>query len=73
MPFMDKLDEVTANGITIISAIGNDGPIWGTLFRWVVIDVARALQGPVDSHLRLPSPGQLTIGIITSSSVLLLI
>lgn len=31
-PFIDKLDEVTANGITIVSAIGNDGPIWGTLF-----------------------------------------
>lgn len=24
-PFVDKLNEVTANGITVISAIGNDG------------------------------------------------
>ncbi|KAJ9457399.1 Subtilisin-like protease SBT6.1 [Diplonema papillatum] len=30
-PFMDKVLEVSANGITIVSAIGNDGPLYGTL------------------------------------------
>lgn len=30
-PFVDKINEMTANGIIIISAIGNDGPIYGTL------------------------------------------
>ena len=28
--FIDKIHEVSANGITIVSAIGNDGPIYGT-------------------------------------------
>ncbi|KAJ5066560.1 membrane-bound transcription factor site-1 protease [Anaeramoeba ignava] len=31
LPFVDKVNEATSNGITIISAIGNDGPIYGTL------------------------------------------
>ena len=30
-PFVEKIDEITANGIIMISAIGNDGPLWGTL------------------------------------------
>ncbi|VDK74993.1 unnamed protein product [Litomosoides sigmodontis] len=30
-PFMDKVWELTANGIILISAIGNDGPKFGTL------------------------------------------
>uniref|UniRef100_A0A7E4VPF7 Peptidase_S8 domain-containing protein n=1 Tax=Panagrellus redivivus TaxID=6233 RepID=A0A7E4VPF7_PANRE len=30
-PFMDKVREVTAAGIIIVSAIGNDGPAYGTL------------------------------------------
>ncbi|EFN75041.1 Membrane-bound transcription factor site-1 protease [Camponotus floridanus] len=30
-PFVDKVWEVTANGIIMISAIGNDGPLYGTL------------------------------------------
>lgn len=30
-PFADKVREVAAAGITIVSAIGNDGPTWGTL------------------------------------------
>ncbi|KAL7294624.1 hypothetical protein TKK_0011928 [Trichogramma kaykai] len=30
-PFVDKVWELTANGIIMISAIGNDGPIYGTL------------------------------------------
>jgi membrane-bound transcription factor site-1 protease len=30
-PFVDKIDEIVANGIVMISAIGNDGPLWGTL------------------------------------------
>ncbi|XP_020286864.1 membrane-bound transcription factor site-1 protease isoform X2 [Pseudomyrmex gracilis] len=30
-PFVDKVWEVTANGIIMVSAIGNDGPIYGTL------------------------------------------
>ncbi|CAG0880863.1 unnamed protein product [Cyprideis torosa] len=29
-PFVDKVWELTANGITMISAIGNDGPLYGT-------------------------------------------
>lgn len=31
LPFVDKVAEVTASGITIVSAIGNDGPAYGTL------------------------------------------
>ncbi|CAD5113191.1 DgyrCDS2379 [Dimorphilus gyrociliatus] len=30
-PFLDKVRELTANGITMVSAIGNDGPLYGTL------------------------------------------
>eukprot|EP00759_Apiculatamorpha_spiralis_P000361 PhF_6_TR10071/c0_g1_i2/m.15624/K08653/MBTPS1; membrane-bound transcription factor site-1 protease len=30
-PFVDKVNEVTASGITVVSAIGNDGPMYGTL------------------------------------------
>ncbi|KAJ8598114.1 hypothetical protein CTAYLR_009501 [Chrysophaeum taylorii] len=30
-PFVDKIREVTAAGITVVSAIGNDGPTWGSL------------------------------------------
>eukprot|EP00736_Rhodelphis_marinus_P012364 Rmarinus@m.1287 len=31
MPFVDKIHEVAANGIIVVSAIGNDGPLYGTL------------------------------------------
>lgn len=30
-PFVDKVNEITASGIIMISAIGNDGPLYGTL------------------------------------------
>lgn len=30
-PFVDKVNELTANGVIMISAIGNDGPVFGTL------------------------------------------
>ncbi|GAX78554.1 hypothetical protein CEUSTIGMA_g5994.t1 [Chlamydomonas eustigma] len=30
-PFVDKILEITSNGILMVSAIGNDGPLWGTL------------------------------------------
>ena len=30
-PFVDKVNEITANGIIMVSAIGNDGPLYGTL------------------------------------------
>lgn len=30
-PFTDKVNEITASGIIMISAIGNDGPLYGTL------------------------------------------
>ncbi|KAI6229696.1 Peptidase-S8 domain-containing protein [Aphelenchoides fujianensis] len=30
-PFMDKVDELIAHGILFVSAIGNDGPVWGSL------------------------------------------
>lgn len=30
-PFVDKVNELTASGIIVTSAIGNDGPLWGTL------------------------------------------
>ena len=30
-PFVDKVWELTANGIIMVSAIGNDGPLYGTL------------------------------------------
>lgn len=29
MPFVEKVWELTANGVIIISAIGNDGPLYG--------------------------------------------
>lgn len=28
-PFVDKVWELTANGIIMVSAIGNDGPLYG--------------------------------------------
>ena len=31
IPFVDKVHEITASGIIMISAIGNDGPLYGTL------------------------------------------
>ena len=31
LPFVDKVWELTANGVTMVSAIGNDGPLYGTL------------------------------------------
>jgi membrane-bound transcription factor site-1 protease len=31
MPFVDKVRELSAHGIVIVSAIGNDGPLYGTL------------------------------------------
>eukprot|EP01025_Chloroclados_australasicus_P034791 TRINITY_DN3552_c0_g1_i6.p1 TRINITY_DN3552_c0_g1~~TRINITY_DN3552_c0_g1_i6.p1 ORF type:complete len:948 (+),score=131.28 TRINITY_DN3552_c0_g1_i6:252-2846(+) len=30
-PFVDKVFEITSNGILMVSAIGNDGPLYGTL------------------------------------------
>ena len=30
-PFIDKINEMTGNGITVVSSIGNDGPEQGTL------------------------------------------
>jgi len=30
-PFVEKVNEMTANGIIVVSAIGNDGPTYGTL------------------------------------------
>lgn len=30
-PFVDKVWELTANNVVMISAIGNDGPLYGTL------------------------------------------
>ncbi|CAK9813875.1 Membrane-bound transcription factor site-1 protease [Anthophora quadrimaculata] len=30
-PFVDKVWELTANGVIMVSAIGNDGPLYGTL------------------------------------------
>ncbi|XP_067931787.1 membrane-bound transcription factor site-1 protease-like [Watersipora subatra] len=30
-PFVDKVWELTANGVILVSAIGNDGPLYGTL------------------------------------------
>lgn len=29
-PFVDKIREVSANGILVVSAVGNDGPLFGT-------------------------------------------
>lgn len=31
LPFIDKVNELAAAGVIIVSAIGNDGPVWGTL------------------------------------------
>lgn len=30
-PFTEKIDELAAHGIIAVSAIGNDGPLWGSL------------------------------------------
>lgn len=30
-PFLDKVNEVTAAGVIVVSAIGNDGPLYGSL------------------------------------------
>jgi membrane-bound transcription factor site-1 protease len=30
-PFVDKVREMSASGIVIVSAVGNDGPVYGTL------------------------------------------
>lgn len=30
-PFVEKVRELSANGVIVVSAIGNDGPDWGTL------------------------------------------
>ncbi|CDS43691.1 membrane bound transcription factor site 1 [Echinococcus multilocularis] len=30
-PFVDKVNELSANGILLVSAIGNDGPVYGSL------------------------------------------
>ena len=30
-PFVDKVLEITSSGIIMVSAIGNDGPLYGTL------------------------------------------
>ena len=30
-PFVDKVNELTAAGVVMVSAIGNDGPLFGTL------------------------------------------
>lgn len=31
VPFVEKVWEITSNGIIMVSAIGNDGPLYGTL------------------------------------------
>ena len=31
LPFVEKVWELTANNVIMISAIGNDGPLYGTL------------------------------------------
>ena len=53
-PFVDKVRELSANRIIIISAIGNDGPAWGTLNSPAdqpeVIGV-----GGIDNHFRTAS------------------
>lgn len=30
-PFTDKINELTSAGVIVVSAIGNDGPLWGSL------------------------------------------
>jgi len=32
-PFVDKIHELSGNGIVVISAVGNDGPKWGTQYN----------------------------------------
>ena len=31
LPFVDKIDELAASGIIVVSAVGNDGPTWGSV------------------------------------------
>lgn len=35
-PFVDKVWELTANGVIMISAIGNDGPLYGWGFMYYI-------------------------------------
>lgn len=32
-PFIDKIHELSSNGIIVVSAVGNDGPSWGTQYN----------------------------------------
>lgn len=32
IPFTDKIRELSANGVIVVSAVGNDGPLWGSIF-----------------------------------------
>ena len=52
-PFVDKVNELTAAGVVMVSAIGNDGPLYGTL-----MSPADQVSGP----LALLSACQLMLG-----------
>ena len=45
---MDKVAEITSSGIIMVSAIGNDGPLYGTLNNpggWCIAGAAAAAGG----------------------------
>jgi hypothetical protein len=48
-PFVEKVNELSNAGITLISAVGNDGPLWGTVNnpadQWDVIGVGGLATG----------------------------
>ncbi|KAL0485150.1 hypothetical protein AKO1_004366, partial [Acrasis kona] len=50
MPFVDKVRELSANGIIVVSAIGNDGPLYGTLNNPADLECVLGVGGIDDAH-----------------------
>lgn len=52
MPFVDKVRELAANNIIVVSAIGNDGPLYGTLNNPADLSYVIGI-GAHDSNLKI--------------------
>ncbi|XP_021787905.1 membrane-bound transcription factor site-1 protease isoform X3 [Papio anubis] len=53
-PFVDKVWELTANNVIMVSAIGNDGPLYGTVQKRELVNPASMKQALIASARRLP-------------------
>ncbi|XP_038168327.1 membrane-bound transcription factor site-1 protease isoform X3 [Arvicola amphibius] len=53
-PFVDKVWELTANNVIMVSAIGNDGPLYGTVQNRELVNPASVKQALIASARRLP-------------------